>query len=136
MYTYELSPMPSKPAHPCNQPGCGALILEGSKCEKHKKESAKGYDLYRGSRQSRGYDTTWDKIRLQVLKRDDYLCQHCLKNDGRMVPAEHVDHIVRFTSNADPLRTDLTNLQSLCRPCHSRKTVKEDGGLGHARKAI
>ena len=26
------------------------------------------------------------------------------------------------------------NVQSLCKPCHSAKTVKEDGGLGRERK--
>jgi 5-methylcytosine-specific restriction enzyme A len=84
----------------------------------------------------RGYDSAWERVRLRALKRDQYLCQDCLKNDDRYVPAEHVDHVKRFTGKSDPRRLDLNNLRSLCRPCHSRKTVLSDGGWGHPKKAL
>jgi 5-methylcytosine-specific restriction enzyme A len=130
----EESIVPYAPLKPCSHQGCGELVAKGM-CEKHKKETAAGYDRYRGSRQSRGYDSTWEKLRLQALKRDGYICQECLK-EGRMVPASDVDHVVRFTSNTDPLRLDLSNLRSLCRPCHARKTVLVDGGFGKTKRDI
>jgi 5-methylcytosine-specific restriction enzyme A len=111
------------------------LVPKGM-CDKHKKETAQGYDRYRGTHTKRGYDGSWSALRLRILKRDQYLCQHCLHRDNRMVPAEHVDHIKPFTSNGDPLRLDPSNLQALCQPCHSRKTALEDGGFGRAKKQI
>ena len=38
----------------------------------------------RTSRHARGYDTQWDKIRLEVLKRDCYLsqCPKCKEEDS------------------------------------------------------
>jgi 5-methylcytosine-specific restriction protein A len=49
------------------------------------------------------------------------LCERCLAA-GRLVPAEHVHHLVHPEdggSNADE------NLQALCRPCHSSITLSE-----------
>ena len=84
------------------------------------------------SRQSRGYDATWTKTRLRVLKRDDGLCQPCLKN-GRVEMAKEVDHIVGKAQAAKlgwhRSRTEAdANLQSICTPCHKRKTTEEQGG--------
>jgi 5-methylcytosine-specific restriction protein A len=74
------------------------------------------------------------KVREQALKRDDYICQHCFHRDGILTPATAVDHIIPFTSNSDPRRLDVNNLMSLCTPCHSRKTVEQDGGFGRVKK--
>ncbi|ALN84936.1 HNH endonuclease family protein [Lysobacter capsici] len=43
--------------------------------------------------------------------------------------ASCVDHV-----NGDATNNDLTNLQPLCSPCHSRKTAKEDGGFGNQKR--
>lgn len=117
--------MPIAPARPCTSQPCSALIFGGGKCSKHKTESAQGYDRYRGSSHSRGYDTAWEKVRGEALERDGYLCLHCLKK-GFVTPGKHVDHIIPFHGKKDPLRLNLTNLQTLCQPCHNTKTLKED----------
>jgi 5-methylcytosine-specific restriction protein A len=84
--------------------------------------------MWRGSRQSRGYDSKWSKTRLLVLARDKYLCQYCIK-EGRVAPATDVDHIVSIRSGGE--RLSLSNLQSLCKMHHSQKTATEDGGFGN-----
>ena len=58
-----------------------------------------------------------------VLTRDDHLCQACLSRD-RVTPANQVDHIVpRAKGGTD----DLSNLQSICEPCHKLKTIQDNG---------
>lgn len=71
----------------------------------------------------------WLAIRQQVLMRDSYTCQTCGRVCGRKGEA-HVDHI-----DGDSGNNQMANLQTLCAPCHSRKTAKEDGGFGNRSKA-
>ena len=122
--------MPSAPMRACKKPGCRELTFSGY-CSEHTTPAATyQYDHHRGSAASRGYDSTWNKLRIQALERDFYLCQHC-KANGLIKPATDVDHTIPFIGKDDPLRLDIDNLQSLCKPCHSRKTASEDGGFGH-----
>lgn len=51
---------------------------------------------------------------------------------GKVTAATEVDHIVPHRGD-ERLFRDEKNLQSLCRPCHSRKTAVEDGGFGNYR---
>lgn len=44
---------------------------------------------------------------------------------GEVVAATEVDHII---SKAEGGRDELSNLQGLCKSCHSRKTARVDGG--------
>lgn len=79
----------------------------------------------------RGYDARWRKYRRAFLSLNA-LCRECGKH-GRLTVATVVDHIVPH--QGDPkLFWDRSNHQPLCHQCHSRKTVKEDGGFGHRRK--
>lgn len=48
---------------------------------------------------------------------------------GLIVPATEVDHVDGDASNNDP-----SNHRSLCKGCHARKTVRENGGFGHAAR--
>ena len=75
------------------------------------------------SRHSRGYDSRWERLRAQAMRRDMYLCQPC-KRAGRVTPASAVDHIMpKAKGGAD----DLANLQSICGPCHDDKTAADEG---------
>lgn len=83
------------------------------------------------SRQSRGYDAEWDKVRAQVVERDKGLCQCCLAG-GRVAIGREVDH---KTPKAEAARLgwtraqqdDPSNLWLICKQCHAAKTAKENG---------
>lgn len=83
-------------------------------------------DLDRGSSAARGYGPAWRKLRLAIL-RERPLCEAPGCNHG----ATDVDHrIARERGGTD----DPSNLVALCHACHSRKTVRVDGGFGRARQ--
>lgn len=118
--------MPRASKKPCGKQGCPNLVTDTRYCSQHTGHK----DKWRGSSHSRGYDSDWRRTRLLALARDFDLCQQC-KRDGRLTPATCVDHIQPIQQTPDR-RLDLTNLQSLCTECHSRKTVLEDRGFGRA----
>jgi 5-methylcytosine-specific restriction protein A len=76
---------------------------------------------HEGSRHERGYGHQWVKLRGHILRRDDYLCQPCLRQ-GRPTQATQVDHII---PKAQDGTDDPENLQSICEPCHKAKTKAE-----------
>lgn len=118
--------MPILAKRPCRYPGCGQLIDDGTGyCLAHKRPAAGSFaDKDRGSRHARGYGSKWDQLRIDVLRRDNGLCQECLRN-GKVTPVGHkpftafCDHI---TPKAEGGTDDMANLQTLCRPCHTAKT--------------
>lgn len=131
----------------CCYPCCCRPRLEGQRyCSKHlslglkfiaqrekerqQKADAKRREENKSSTQ-RGYGYKWQKISKQ-WRKDHPLCVMCEKQ-GIITPAECVDHIVPHRGDPN-LLYDLSNLQSLCWKCHSRKTVKEDGGFGKSIK--
>ncbi len=122
--------MPQKLKRPCNYPGCPALIEAGARyCEKHKKQETQRYDRERGTAAQRGYGGRWQRYRLQYLRQHP-LCVEC-ESKGLVKPSKHVDHIKAVSGPDDPLFWAPDNHQALCHSCHSRKTVKEDGGFGN-----
>jgi 5-methylcytosine-specific restriction protein A len=118
--------MPTRPASPCRQPGCPALVQGGGYCSEHKKQEQHKYDEQRGSAASRGYGAIWRKIRLIKL-RESPLCEDCLK-ENRLTPANEVHHIKALIDGGNH---SLDNLMSLCKACHSTRTTKENGGFGN-----
>jgi len=70
----------------------------------------------------------WKAVRLQAKRRDGWKCVACGVT-GRL----EVDHIIPV--RAAPERAfDLTNLQTLCVSCHSRKT-RVEVGMGEVNPA-
>ena len=119
--------MPKRPLKPCSYPGCPALVADGSRCEKHRKQETQRYDQQRGTASSRGYGVRWQRYRIWFLRQNP-LCVECLKDD-RLKPSTDVDHIQAVSGPNDPLFWDPINHQALCHECHSRKTAKENGGF-------
>lgn len=93
--------------------------MHGGQAEKH-----------RGSAAARGYGRAWQRIRERILARDAYLCQEC-KRGGKLTAVGKSGHVDHVTPKARGGTDDDTNLQTLCQPCHSEKTAKEDGGFGN-----
>ena len=87
-------------------------------------------DLYMQWRNGKKYDETskrerkylTDKMRYDVLKRDDFKCQKCgiTAKDGAKL---HVDHIIPVSKGGT---TTLSNLQTLCDRCNLGKSDKEN----------
>ncbi|KQB12433.1 HNH endonuclease [Rhodobacter capsulatus] len=69
----------------------------------------------------------WAVLRQQILERDGWACQRCGKRALRL----EVDHVKPVRLRPD-LAFDPRNLQSLCGPCHTRKTRIE---CGHKEKS-
>jgi 5-methylcytosine-specific restriction protein A len=117
--------MPSKPLRPCGHPGCPALVQVG-KCPEHSKDNRQ-YDKRRGSSTERGYGARHQRIR-EVVRREEPLCRECLSNNITTASSE-MDHI-----DGNSMNTRRDNLQMLCKTCHSRKTIREQGGFGNGRR--
>ena len=66
----------------------------------------------------------WEAIRLKRLRMDGWRCQSCgVHCRGRKVGQSrpHVDHILERKRRPD-LAMEISNLQTLCVSCHSKKT--------------
>lgn len=87
-------------------------------CQAHQRAVYKADDQRRGTPASRGYDRNWRKVRALQLARAP-LCEHCT-DEGRVTAASEVDHIDGNSRNNDP-----SNLRSLCKPHHSRRTATD-----------
>ena len=81
------------------------------------------------------YKTTrWKNKRLSILKRDEYLCQHC-KRFGRRVDADTVHHI--YTEEQYPQYSYCDwNLTSLCNKCHNTMHDRDSHELTSEGKKI
>ena len=69
---------------------------------------------------ARGYDSKWQRIRLTILHRDNWLCHYC----GKQLAGSDatVDHLIPLSHNGE--RLSATNLVASCRSCNSRKKNK------------
>ena len=118
--------MPTRAKKPCAYPQCPELVEAGNTyCGIHRKGESRRQDKFRtrDKRIKSFYSSArWQKVRNRFIKINP-LCEHCLDKDI-VTPAEEVDHIVPVKEDwSKRLRED--NLQSLCRRCHRRKTVKD-----------
>ena len=132
-----MMPVPVKQKHPCNYPGCG-VATNARYCDKHmpimeakRKEYMASIDDRRGTAAERGYDRSWQRKRKRYLSEHP-LCVECEKL-GRLVTATVVDHIIPHRGNKE-LFDDVSNWQSLCKPCHYSKTIREAAILNKSKE--
>ena len=79
-------------------------------------------------------DPRWQKLRLEVLQRDEFKCRHC-QDDQNTLNIHHAN----YRRGAEPWDYPMDNFVTLCEPCHRkvehqiyliRKTLSCSGGLG------
>lgn len=116
--------MPSASPRPCNHAGCREYQSHKGYCAQHQKDRQQ-YDQHRGNSSERGYNWAWRKYRTGFL-RSHPLCAACMR-DHRITAATVVDHVVPHKGD-QALFWAPANHQSLCKPCHDRKTRTEDMG--------
>jgi 5-methylcytosine-specific restriction protein A len=115
--------MPYKPKVSCKYPLCSELIETGERfCPSHKQPTSE-YEKKRNSINSKVYNTTWRRLRRLKLNNNP-LCERCLAK-GKVIQAEEVDHVISVSQQPELLLV-MDNLQSLCTPCHSKKTRAEN----------
>lgn len=111
---------------PCSWVGCGRLVGRGERfCAEHVTAHWQRDVRERGTPAERGIDGLWRKLRTAHMQRQPY-CVECL-SEGRQTIGQIVDHI-RPHRGDDALRLSPTNLQTLCRRHHARKTATEGPG--------
>ena len=67
--------------------------------------------------------TISDKLRYQVLKRDNFKCCACGASPAKDPSVDlHIDHVVPWSKGGE---TTLENLQTLCSRCHIGKSDSE-----------
>jgi len=116
----------------CCRPGCDDLSIEGgAHCELHEAERKEKLARRRASAKLSAvaragvqlYATkAWKALRRSFITANP-LCADCAEL-GLVVAAEEVDHIEPHRGDRSKFY-DRMNLQSLCKPCHSRKTARE-----------
>jgi 5-methylcytosine-specific restriction protein A len=94
------------------------------------KRQRKAFDRSKGNRPQSHADYTYQQFynskRWRTLRNYYFsmnpLCEEC-ERAGFTTPGEDVDHRVPIRLGGD--YTSLSNLQTLCKPCHYRKTGSE-----------
>ena len=119
--------MPYKSKKRCSHPGC-VNLTDSRYCSMHTREANREYNKRRLENDPdfyKRYGRRWHEIRdLYIAKHP--LCERC-REAGRLVPAEEVHHILPLIeggTNADD------NLMSLCKSCHSSKTLSDSKQRG------
>ena len=89
---------------------------------KSRPQQKKEAEKKRPSSHKRGYTRKWAEAREHYLIENP-LCAECTKHDI-VEAASEVDHIIPHKGDME-LFWDRKNWQGLCKPCHSKKTMKE-----------
>lgn len=93
-----------------------------------RKHTAPGRKLRAGTVQSLANQvnrSSWRRAAKAHLAKSP-LCVQCEK-EGRLRPATEVDHVTARRDGGDVY--DESNMQSLCKSCHSKKTYRETLGV-------
>ncbi|WP_034747560.1 HNH endonuclease [Halalkalibacter wakoensis] len=118
--------MANKPKRKCHKTSCRNLTAE-KYCDEHshlaeedKKNRHKFYDRYKRDQKAKAFylSKEWELTREAALRRDHYLCQHCLRN--KLIQSADMVHHIKTVKSCWHLRLVLRNLISLCNSCHGK----------------
>jgi len=119
--------MPNRPLVSCSVPTCPNKAVTRGRCAEH----AKRYRKERLSSKERGFDARW------AATSKEYLAYHphCQATDEAAVrdharfgdQATETHHLVDYNAGGTD---DWSNLQALCKRCHSRITMARVQGRG------
>jgi 5-methylcytosine-specific restriction protein A len=122
--------LPYKALKPCAYLGCPELVSRGF-CEKHQRESEqRKKEMGRSNNGEaeravhRLYDRHWRRRRQRHLASNPW-CEDCLRV-GIYTAATDVHHVIRHQGDREKFIS--SPLLSLCRDCHSRRTLGEIRG--------
>ena len=129
--------MPAALLRGCSFPGgCEELVPHG-RCKTHERESDKARAVKGAANENwrwnswkwRKFSERWRRQYPFCGQRPDGLgaapASRCAAN-GIVTQATEVDHMVPVKGPDDPLAFDPTNLASMCKGCHSAKTLREN----------
>lgn len=108
--------MPTAPIGTCSWPTCPART-DRRFCPTHATETERA----RGSSTARGYDRAWQRLRRAKIAANP-ICEVA----GCSQATTEVDHIRPIARGGE--RLVWANLQSMCKPHHSAKTMREQRG--------
>ncbi len=118
---------PTRAPRPCSRPLCPELVPGGGYCPAHAREA----DEDRGTADERGYNAKWRVIRAQYIRSRglEPRCDECGRTaEEAGTTALEVDHIDGRGPTGD---NSWSNLQLLCKSCHSTKTADQTRGALH-----
>lgn len=71
----------------------------------------------------------WHKMRLEVLRRDEWKCTNCGAKDS-LLDVHHMNYIrVNTSETAAPWESDSSDLATLCRDCHLKERGRDGDSL-------
>ena len=116
------------PKKKCDSINCNNLIdFRNKYCDEHKHLN-NDYDKqrYKHDKEVRQVynDSRWRRLRKQCIVRDNGLCLYCL-HEGVYTQATMVDHFIPVRDDMS-LKYDMSNLNSSCGRCNTRKSIDED----------
>jgi len=61
-------------------------------------------------------DPRWQKLRLQIFERDEFMCQRCQDTESTL----NVHHL-KYTTGKEPWEYPMANFITLCESCHEHE---------------
>jgi 5-methylcytosine-specific restriction protein A len=111
----------------CNKPGCPNLVSFGDHyCDEHKRKMVIKKKYPRRYNTNPIYDKDWREI------RNRYLANHRICEKCKLRPSVEVHHIKPIQDGGERLND--ANLMALCKPCHSKVTLKSTRGFGSSTR--
>lgn len=66
-------------------------------------------------------DPRWQKLRLEIFERDEWICQSCHDDENTLVV-----HHLSYEYGKEPWEYPLDNFMTLCQDCHDREYQERD----------